>query len=119
MRSPSHIGAIAPSFRHLARAVTCAIAERGEPVVVELAPGTGPFTAGVQRTLAGRGRHLAVEINPRLAELLRDRFAHLLSRVAIEMNGLLDRDLRTLACAADVPPSVTKLVTPPEEEDVG
>ena len=31
------------------------------------------------------------------------------------MNGLLDRDLPTLACAADVDPSATKLVTPPPE----
>ncbi|GAB7111081.1 hypothetical protein JCM4814A_94000 [Streptomyces phaeofaciens JCM 4814] len=41
--------------------------------------------------------------------------AHLLSRAAIEMNGLLDRDLPTLACTADVDPSATKLVTPPPE----
>ncbi|MEU7190308.1 hypothetical protein [Streptomyces sp. NPDC045369] len=41
--------------------------------------------------------------------------AHLLSRAAIEMNGLLDRDLPTLACAADVDLSATKLVTPPPE----
>ncbi|WP_330293442.1 hypothetical protein [Streptomyces sp. NBC_00576] len=34
LRSPSRIGAIAPSSRHLARAVTCAVPERGEPVVV-------------------------------------------------------------------------------------
>ncbi|MFJ5273829.1 hypothetical protein [Streptomyces sp. NPDC088358] len=39
--------------------------------------------------------------------------AHLLSRAAIEMNGLLDHDLPTLSCAADVDPSATKLVTPP------
>ncbi|MEV7069177.1 methyltransferase domain-containing protein [Streptomyces collinus] len=92
MRSPSHIGAIAPSSRHLARAVTCAIPERGEPVVVELGPGTGPFTAEIQRKLAGRGRHLAVEINPRLAELLRDRYpaAEVIQGNAADLRQLLD-----------------------------
>ncbi|GAA1927713.1 CHAT domain-containing protein [Streptomyces sodiiphilus] len=39
--------------------------------------------------------------------------AHLLSRAAIEMNGLLGRDLPILAYAANVDPSATKLVTPP------
>ncbi|MEU3281435.1 hypothetical protein [Streptomyces antibioticus] len=41
--------------------------------------------------------------------------AHLLSRTAIETNGLLDRDLPTLTCAADVGPSATKLLTPPPQ----
>ncbi|MCC9738515.1 hypothetical protein [Streptomyces sp. MNU89] len=41
--------------------------------------------------------------------------AHLLSLSAIELNGLLDHDLPTLASAADVDPSTTKLVTPPPE----
>ncbi|MGK9462520.1 SAV_2336 N-terminal domain-related protein [Streptomyces sp. G6] len=41
--------------------------------------------------------------------------AHLLSQAAIEMNGLLGRDLPTLTCAANVDPSATRLVTPPPE----
>jgi phosphatidylethanolamine/phosphatidyl-N-methylethanolamine N-methyltransferase len=45
----------------------------GEPVVVELGAGTGRVTDALQRTLAGRGRHLAVEINPVLAERLAAR----------------------------------------------
>ncbi|MGW7359983.1 hypothetical protein ACWGI0_25975 [Streptomyces sp. NPDC054802] len=39
--------------------------------------------------------------------------AHLISQAAVEMNGLSDHDLPTLACAADVDPGVTRLVTPP------
>ncbi len=49
------------------------IPEQGDPVVVELGPGTGSFTAEIQRRLGGRGRHLAVEINPKLAAHLSDR----------------------------------------------
>ncbi|GAA0394526.1 methyltransferase domain-containing protein [Microbispora corallina] len=73
LRSPALTGAVAPSSRRLSSAVCVPVPERGDPVVVELGPGTGPFTAEIQRRLGGRGRHLAVEINPRLA-------AHLAAR---------------------------------------
>jgi phospholipid N-methyltransferase len=75
VRTPGQIGAIAPSSTRLARAISTAIPEHGDPVVVELGAGTGPFTAEIQRRLAGRGRHLAVEINPTFAQLLRNRFS--------------------------------------------
>ncbi|WP_123972024.1 hypothetical protein [Streptomyces sp. Ag109_O5-1] len=42
----------------------------GSPVVVELGPGTGAFTHALQRRLAGRGRYIAVEVNPRFAQRL-------------------------------------------------
>ncbi|GGM60661.1 methyltransferase [Thermopolyspora flexuosa] len=73
LRSPVTTGAIMPSSRYLAAAVATPILERGDPVVVELGPGTGPFTAEIQRRLGGRGRHIAVEINPRLARRLAER----------------------------------------------
>ncbi len=72
-RSPTMVGAIAPSSRRLSSAVAVPVPERGDPVVVELGPGTGPFTAEIQRRLGGRGRHIALEINPRLADHLRAR----------------------------------------------
>lgn len=74
MRSPAMIGAIAPSSRRLARAATAIVPETGDPVVVELGPGTGPFTAQIQQRLGGRGSHLAIEINTRMAEWLAARF---------------------------------------------
>ncbi|WP_327045731.1 methyltransferase domain-containing protein [Microbispora sp. NBC_01189] len=73
LRSPAATGAVAPSSRRLSRAVCAPVPEGGEPVVVELGPGTGPFTAEIRRRLAGRGRHLAVEINPLLAGRLSAR----------------------------------------------
>ncbi|GAA2414004.1 class I SAM-dependent methyltransferase [Nonomuraea africana] len=74
MRSPATIGALAPSSRRLAETVCTPVPERGEPTVVELGPGTGPFTAEIQRRLDGRGHHLAIELNPKLASLLSERF---------------------------------------------
>jgi phospholipid N-methyltransferase len=74
LRNPSAIGAVAPSSRRLANAVCVPIPERGEPIVVELGPGTGSFTAEIQQRLAGRGHHLAVEVNEAMARLLTERF---------------------------------------------
>jgi phospholipid N-methyltransferase len=41
--------------------------------VVELGPGTGSFTDAIQRRLGGRGRHIAVEIDRRMAGVLAKR----------------------------------------------
>ncbi|WP_432837649.1 class I SAM-dependent methyltransferase [Dactylosporangium sp. CA-092794] len=92
MRSPARMGALAPSSRRLARAVCGPVPERGEPVVVELGAGAGSFTAEIQRRLGGRGRHLAVEVNPRLAEHLRDRYpgAEVVQQDAVHLRDLLD-----------------------------
>lgn len=73
LRSPADIGAVAPSSPRLAEAVTAPVPELGDPVVVELGPGTGAFTSAIEKQLAGRGLQLAVEMNPRLAEQLRGR----------------------------------------------
>ncbi|GAA1662885.1 methyltransferase domain-containing protein [Nonomuraea maheshkhaliensis] len=74
LRSPGTVGALAPSSRWLASAVCAPIPERGEPIVVELGPGTGSFTVEIQQRLGGRGHHLAVELNEAMATLLAERF---------------------------------------------
>ncbi|ASW55585.1 class I SAM-dependent methyltransferase [Plantactinospora sp. KBS50] len=74
VRSPFTVAAVAPSGESLAEAITAPVPLTGSPTVVELGAGTGAFTAAVQRRLAGRGRHLAVEINPVFADPLARRF---------------------------------------------
>ncbi|MBB6346878.1 class I SAM-dependent methyltransferase [Nonomuraea muscovyensis] len=74
LRAPATVGAFAPSSRRLAASVCAPVPERGEPTVVELGPGTGPFTEEIQRRLDGRGNHLAVELNEPMAALLARRF---------------------------------------------
>lgn len=54
--------------------MSAAVPESGDPIVIELGPGTGAFTAEIQRRLGDRGRHIAVEVNPQLAELVDRRF---------------------------------------------
>jgi phospholipid N-methyltransferase len=68
------VGAVAPSGTALAHKVTAPIARTGDPVVVELGPGTGAFTSAIQQRLGGRGHHIAVEINERFAQRLAERF---------------------------------------------
>ncbi|MGB6165186.1 MAG: methyltransferase domain-containing protein [Pseudonocardiaceae bacterium] len=71
LRSPATVGAVAPSSPHLAARLAAVVPRVGEPVVVELGPGTGSVTTAIEYRLAGRGRHLAVEIDPVLANYLR------------------------------------------------
>lgn len=73
-RDPLHTAAVSPSSAALAAAMTAAVPATGDPFVVELGPGTGAFTRAVQERLAGRGRHLAVELNAEWAALLTGRY---------------------------------------------
>ncbi len=74
IRSPLTTASALPSSPALSEQMVAPVPEQGEPVVVELGPGTGAFTEAIQRRLDGRGRHLAVELNPRLADVLARRF---------------------------------------------
>jgi phospholipid N-methyltransferase len=70
MRNPLSVGAVLPSGSALAEVATAVVPRTGSPTVLELGPGTGAFTGMIQQHLAGSGRHIAVEVNPRLAGLL-------------------------------------------------
>lgn len=58
----------------------------GDPIVLELGAGAGATSAVVQRRLGGRGQHLAVEVNPRLAAVL----AHRLPSVEVICDEVID-----------------------------
>ncbi|MEV1293600.1 SAM-dependent methyltransferase [Pseudonocardia sp. NPDC049635] len=68
LRDPLHTASLIPSSRSLSREATAPVPATGDPVVVELGPGTGACTDVIVERLGGRGHHLAVELNPRLAE---------------------------------------------------
>ncbi|MGI5502347.1 class I SAM-dependent methyltransferase [Lentzea sp. CA-135723] len=74
VRAPFDVGAIAPSGRLLSNHVALPVPEAGDPLVVEIGPGTGAFTAAIEQRLAGRGTHVAVEINDRFARMLNTRY---------------------------------------------
>jgi phosphatidylethanolamine/phosphatidyl-N-methylethanolamine N-methyltransferase len=91
LKKPVQIGAVVPSSPALARAISSSLPERGHPTVVELGAGTGAFTGEIQRRLAGRGRHLAVELDAHFAALLRSRFtgAEVIESDAVHLPHLL------------------------------
>ncbi|GAA4711824.1 methyltransferase domain-containing protein [Pseudonocardia yuanmonensis] len=74
VRNPLRMASVTPSSPALAATMTAPVPSSGEPIVVELGPGTGAFTAAVQQRLGSRGRHIAVDLNPHLAEVLAERF---------------------------------------------
>ena len=71
VRSPATVGAVAPSSSQLAARLAAVVPRAGEPVVVELGPGTGSVTTAIECRLGGCGRQVAVEIDPVLADYLR------------------------------------------------
>lgn len=91
LRAPRTVAALKPSSASLADAVTRPIPLDTDPVVLELGPGTGAFTAVIQHRLAGRGHHLAIEINERFAATLAAGFPHVavISGDALELREAL------------------------------
>lgn len=70
VRDPATIGAIAPSSPALGRLLASVVPSSGEPVVVELGPGTGPVSAAIRERMPEHGQQLAVELDPALVEHL-------------------------------------------------
>jgi phospholipid N-methyltransferase len=73
LRDPLHVAALFPSFPPLCRQAIAPLPETGDPVVVDLGAGTGSVTDEVQKRLAGRGRHIAIEFDEEMAAVLRER----------------------------------------------
>ncbi len=74
VRSPWTTASPLPTSSAACEVALAPLPAHGDPVVLELGAGAGATSAIVQRRLAGRGRHLAVEVNPRLAAVLARRF---------------------------------------------
>jgi phospholipid N-methyltransferase len=92
LRHPLRTAAILPSSPGVAREMASAVPLEGDPVVVELGPGTGVFTAEIERRLGGRGRQLAVELSDSFAAQLRQRFpaVEVVTDDAVRLRGILD-----------------------------
>lgn len=75
VRSPLATASVWPSSSALAAAVVDAALDGAgpEPTVLELGAGSGAFTGALAARLRGRGRQLAVELNPVLAHRLAER----------------------------------------------
>lgn len=73
LRAPTRVATVTASSDELVTALLAPHRLDGSRVVVELGAGTGRVTDALQQRLRGAGRHLAVEINPVLAERLAAR----------------------------------------------
>lgn len=75
IRRPGVTGAVAPSSRFLAERMLAGLDLASARVIVEVGPGTGSFTRAILNSKRADARLLALEVNPRLAQLVRERFA--------------------------------------------
>lgn len=73
LRAPAQVATLTASSDALVAAMLAPLDLDGASVVVELGPGTGRVTDAVRERLGGRGRHVAVELNPVLARRLAAR----------------------------------------------
>jgi phospholipid N-methyltransferase len=74
VRQPIRTGSVVPSSRHLAERLLEGSGVHEATTIVELGPGTGPFTRLIVERARAEASILAVELNPRLAEDLMARF---------------------------------------------
>lgn len=72
--SPRYLGSVTPSSEYLVRRLVSLANVTSAREVVELGPGTGPFTAGLLERMPADGRLLCIERDHQLAEHLRSRF---------------------------------------------
>ncbi len=73
VRRPGTVGAVWPSSAALAGLLASVVPRSGDPVVVEMGPGTGAVSIQIARRLPAGGRHLAVEVDPVMAGGLAQR----------------------------------------------
>jgi len=95
LTNPRRTGAVVPSSKNLATEMARWLPTEANEYVLELGPGTGAVT----QALIGRGLHpdrlIAIEKNPKMAGILRDRFprAHIITGDARHLDRLLQEEM--------------------------
>ncbi|MDH3585105.1 MAG: methyltransferase domain-containing protein, partial [Phycisphaerae bacterium] len=77
IRKPISVGAVAPSSRRLGRAMIRDIDLSNGQAILELGPGTGPFTRVIRDHLTDPSRYLGIERDPGFVRHLQRRFSDL------------------------------------------
>jgi phospholipid N-methyltransferase len=72
LERPKEVGSIIPSSRWMERRITRTAEIANAKLVIELGPGTGGTTKALLKAMAPDARLLAIEINPRFCDLLRE-----------------------------------------------
>ena len=77
LRNPVGIGAMAPSSRALAKEMVRDLKLNSGETILELGPGTGSFTAQINRIIPDPKAYLGIEREPLFIQLLKRRFPDL------------------------------------------
>ena len=91
LANPQRTGSVAPSSRQLAAAMAHWLQSDSESFVLELGPGTGAVTEMLLTRGLREDRLVAIEHNPKMARLLREKFprAQIITGDAWQMDVLL------------------------------
>ena len=116
---PQRTGSVTPSSPKLAAAMARWLPSDPESFVLELGPGTGAVTQALIEHGLREERLVAIENNPKLARLLRQRFprAHIITGDAWHLDELLRDRLEPIESVGAVISSLPLLNFPAAEAD--
>ena len=104
LANPRRTGSVVPSSKRLAAAMARWLPANPDSYVLELGPGTGIVTEALFRRGLREDKLVAIENNPKLAQLLRARFprAHVITGDAWRLDELLRRRREPIESAGAV-----------------
>ena len=117
--NPQRTGSVTPSSPKLAAAMARWLPSDPESFVLELGPGTGAVTQALIERGLREERLVAIERNPKMARLLRQRFpsAHIITGDAWHLDDLLRECHEPIESVGAVISSLPLLNFPPDEAD--
>lgn len=117
--NPQRTGSLAPSSPQLAAAMAHWLPANRESFVLELGPGTGAVTAMLIKRGLREDRLVAIERNPKMARLLREKFprAQIINGDAWQLDHLLRSRREPIESVGAVISSLPLLNFPHEEAE--
>lgn len=117
--NPQRTGSVAPSSPQLAAAMARWLPANPESYVLELGPGTGAVTHALIKYGLREDRLVAIEHNPKMARLLREKFprAHIISGDAWQLDDLLHALAQPVKSVGAVISSLPLLNFPPAQAE--
>ena len=117
--NPQRTGSVAPSSRQLSAAMAQWLPANPESFVLELGPGTGAVTEALIKRGLREDRLVAIERNPKMARLLREKFprAQIINGDAWHLDHLLRSRREPIESVGAVISSLPLLNFPPAEAE--
>ena len=117
--NPQRTGSVAPSSPQLAAAMARWLPSNSESFVLELGPGTGAVTDALMKRGLREDRLVAIEHNPKMARLLREKFprAQIITGDAWHLDHLLRSRREPIESVGAVISSLPLLNFPQEEAE--